>query len=255
MAVRASSICPVTVPSAPPDAQRLADNVADVLRRIDAARARGAHAAATVSLVAVTKACPATVLPLLPDAGIQDVGENRVQAAMKRRDAGPAQLTWHGIGHLQRNKVAEAVSTFDVFHAVDSLRLIERLDAELEAREAVWPAYLQVNASQEPQKGGFAPEQALDALRVLLRRGRIRPVGWMTMAAAGAEESDLRQTFRTLRDVRDEAVRTGLGEPPPAGLSMGMSNDFEIAVEEGATTVRVGRALFRGVWNGGGAPA
>ena len=243
------------------DRSRLAENVDGIRARIEAART-GANAAPSVTLVAVTKAFPAEILHLLPDAGILDVGENRVQPAIERRPGAPEGLTWHGIGHLQRNKARAATEVFDVFHALDSLRLARRLDAVLAEQGAVWPVYLQVNASGEPQKSGFQPEEALSALESVLACPHLRPMGWMTMAAAGAEEGDLRQTFRTLRGVRDEAARTGLGDPPPVGLSMGMSNDFEIAVQEGATAVRIGRALFRGVCisvptndDQGGAPA
>lgn len=227
--------------------RRLAANVDALRGRIEAARRRGAHAAGAVTLVVVTKAQPPAVFAPLAAAGVTDIGENRVQQAAARRPGAPAGLTWHGIGHLQRNKVASAVATFDVFHALDSLRLAERLEQALAAAGRTWPVYVQVNAAEDPAKGGWHADDVPAALDALAGLPHLAPVGFMTMAAAGAQESALRRTFRTLRDVRDEAVRRGVGSTVPEGLSMGMSNDFEIAVEEGATAVRVGRAVFAGV--------
>ena len=229
-----------------PPVARLAANVAGLRARIEAARARSVHAAEAVTLVVVTKSQPAAIFAPLAQAGVTDVGENRVQQAAARRPGAPEGLTWHGIGHLQRNKVASAVGLFDVFHALDSLRLAERIEEALAAAERTWPVYVQLNAADDPAKGGWRPEEAPAVLEALAALPHLRPIGFMTMAAEGAQESALRRTFRTLRDVRDEAVRRGVGSIAPDGLSMGMSNDFEIAVEEGATAVRVGRAVFAG---------
>ena len=239
-------------PELPPhEAEHVARNVAAVRERIEAARGRGAHAAPAVRLVAVTNSASTACYAPLARAGVRDLGENRVQDAAWRKPDAPPGLTWHGIGHLQRNKIAQAVATFDVFHALDSLRLADALEAHLADRGRRWPVFVQVNASGEGQKGGFAPEEALGVLeQVLQRHPHLEPVGWMTMAAFGAPEGDLRRTFRTLRALRDDARRRGLGDPPPGELSMGMTDDFELAVEEGATVVRVGRALFEGVASG-----
>ncbi len=228
-------------------ATRLAANITALEDRIEAARRRSPRAADAVELIVVTKAQPQGIFAPLAAAGVRIVGENRVQAAAERRPAAPEGLIWHGIGHLQRNKAALAVATFDVFHALDSLRLAARLDEVLEGSGRSWPVYVQVNAAEDPAKGGFAPSEVPQTLEALTAYPHLTPIGFMTMAKQGAEESDLRRTFSTLGGVRDEAVRRGVGSTAPYGLSMGMSNDFEIAVEEGATAVRVGRAVFADV--------
>ena len=233
----------------------MAANVAAVRARMEVARGRSPRSAAAVRLVAVTKSAPVTWIGALARAGVHDVGENRVLEAARRRARAPAGLRWHGIGHVQRNKVPEALATFDVFHALDGLRLAGTLERHLAGGARRWPVLIQVNASGEAQKGGVRPEEAADLLVAVLGGcPHLQPVGWMTMAAFGASEGDLRRTFRTLRALRDEVRRQGLGDPPPGELSMGMSDDFEIAIEEGATVVRVGRALFEGVAEGGGSP-
>jgi pyridoxal phosphate enzyme (YggS family) len=235
-------------------AARLRENLAALRARVEAARARGTHPAASVDLVLVTKSVPAARLAWLPAAGVRDVGENRVAAAVEKREALPVDLVrslvWHGIGHLQTNKARRAIDAFDVFHALDSLRLADRLDALLEetgrSPARAWPVYAQVNAAHDPRKGGVEPEDAPAFLAALEGRPRLRVVGLMTMARED-DPAGARAAFRALREVRDEAVRRGIGRDAPRGLSMGMSDDFEAAVEEGATLVRIGRAAWDGV--------
>ena len=222
-------------------------NLDRIRARIESARARGEHAAPHVDLVVVTKSVEPAFFGPLVEAGVRDVGENRVQAAAERKPSAPAVWTWHGIGHLQRNKARTAAGLFDVFHALDSLRLARRLDELLGEAGRTWPVYLQVNASDEAQKGGVGPEEAIELLRQVTELPHLLPIGFMTMAKRAAEDGDVRRTFRTLRELRDEAVRLGVGRTPAAGLSMGMTNDFELAVEEGATILRVGRAVFEGL--------
>jgi pyridoxal phosphate enzyme (YggS family) len=200
-----------------------------------------------VDLVVVTKAAPPTAFRLLADLGVTDVGESRVQAALERRPRAPGGLVWHGIGHLQRNKAHRAVEVFDVFHALDSIRLAERLEEVLGRRGRRWPIYLQVNAADDPAKGGFEAEEVRDALGRLADLPHLEVLGFMTLARLGGDEAETRRAFRALAEVRDEAVRGAALPRPPSGLSMGMSADFEWAVEEGATVVRVGSAIFEGV--------
>jgi len=245
----ASRVAPL--PPRTPDTplERLRANLRGLGSRIEAARLRGGHAAPAVTLVAVTKSVPRAALPLLLRAGHAHVGENRVLPAAAKRESAPRGLVWHGIGHLQTNKARKAVSTFDVFHALDSLRLASELEAVLAASPAErrWPVYVQVNAANDPAKGGFRPEETLGALRTVAALPHLEVVGLMTMA----RETDLgeaaRACFRALRELRDEAVRVGAVVRADLGLSMGMSSDFEPAVEEGATIVRIGRAVWDGV--------
>lgn len=235
-------------PSKPVAVQdRIRRNLDRIHARIQQARERGPSAAERTDLVVVTKSVGPEFFAPLAAAGVRDVGENRVQSAAARRPLGPKEWTWHGIGHLQRNKARTALVTFDVFHALDSERLARHLDRLLAGSGRRWPVYLQVNAARDPAKGGFEPDQTLEVLRRLAALEHLEPRGLMTMSRLGAKDDDLRATFRTLRQIRDDALGLGVGEVPVSGLSMGMSDDFEIAVEEGATLVRVGRAVFEGV--------
>ncbi len=226
---------------------RIQENLASLRARIEAARATGPHGAVRCELLVVSKSVPTWMFGPLAAAGIEAVGEDRVQSAAERRPTGPAGWAWHGIGHLQRNKAQLATRTFDVFHALDSLRLAEHLEGLLAKESRRWPVYVQVNTAEDPAKGGFTPESVPEALARLEALPHLDVVGFMTMGRLGAAKGDQRSTFRTLRAVRDEAVRPGRGHPSAVGLSMGMTDDFEIAVEEGATVVRVGRAVFEGI--------
>ena len=201
-------------------------------------------------MVAVTKYVDADVVAALAQAGVRCVGESRPQvlwrkpAAVRGLDA-PA-LRWDLIGHLQRNKVRRTLPLVDRFHALDSLRLAEALDAELEraGRESL-PVFVQVNVSGEETKSGFAPDALEDALVRARDLARVDVVGLMTMAPASESPEHTRVVFRSLRKLRDEMHDRGYLQG--IGLSMGMSSDFEVAIEEGATVVRVGSALYAGI--------
>ncbi len=239
-------------PTSPPVVARLASNLAGLRARIEAARQRSPRAADRVELLVVTKQVPVGLYAALEAAGVHEVAENRVQEAERRRPHAPPGWRWHGIGHLQRNKARRAVALFDVFHALDSLELARALDPFLRSGNRVWPVYIQVNAADDPRKGGIAPAEARSFVTSLADLPQLRPIGFMTLAplsAAGADGggSAARRAFRTLREVRDDVVRAGVGAEPPAGLSMGMSGDFEAAVEEGATVVRLGSAVLEGL--------
>ncbi len=214
--------------------------VAANLARVRAAIARAAERAdrdpAGVTLVGVSKTFPAAAVIAAAQAGLRDVGENRVQEGAPKRaevDAAGVHLRWHLIGHLQTNKVRPALASFDILHAVDSLRLAEVIN-----RQAVRPVevLLEVNVAAEAGKFGFAADEVLAAARATERLDHLRLRGLMTVAPAVTDAEDVRPVFRQLRQLRDAL---GLEE-----LSMGMSGDFEVAIEEGATLVRVGRAIF-----------
>ncbi|MCC6319257.1 MAG: YggS family pyridoxal phosphate-dependent enzyme [Gemmatimonadaceae bacterium] len=218
----------------------LAARVQEIRGRVAAAVARGGHDQA-VELVAVTKTYGPDAVLAAWDAGVQRVGENRVQEALEKMDQVDVPVEWHLIGHLQRNKARHA-GRFALVHSVDSLRLAEALSAEGVARGRPLDVLVQVNVSGEQSKGGFAAaelEANADVLRTL--RGVVVR-GVMTMAPLDASEGVLRQTFG--------GARAALGRLQVAGhasareLSMGMSSDFEVAVEEGATMIRLGSILF-----------
>jgi pyridoxal phosphate enzyme (YggS family) len=206
---------------------------------------RAGRPADGVVLVAVSKTLPVERLRLAQAAGHDRLGENRVQeAAAKVPVLGPAE--WHLVGHLQGNKAARAVELFDVIGSVDSVELAARLDrlvAEQGCRAGDrLPVYLQVNVDADPAKEGFVPEDLAARLGDVVGLARLEVRGLMTVGWLGAGGPDARPTFVRLREL-SERLRARDGRLG-AGLSMGMSDDYEVAIEEGSTLVRVGRALF-----------
>lgn len=223
----------------------LADRVREVRDRIDAAVRRGGHDQA-VTIVAVTKTHGPEALQAAWNVGLRDVGENKVQEALGKMEAVPLSFHWHLIGHLQRNKVKH-LSRFHVFHALDRASLADSANTHALASGGVIDAYVQVNVAGEATKGGYAPaELAAEAERLRSLSG-LRLRGVMTMAPFDATESELRRVFAGARAARDVVLAAGHADA--TGLSMGMSGDYEIAVEEGATVVRLGTTLF-GARNG-----
>jgi PLP dependent protein len=230
----------------------LRDRVREVRERIDSAARRGGHGShhggsgggsQSVTIVAVTKTHGPDALQAAFDAGLRDVGENRVQEALEKMDAGPAPLPlrWHLIGHVQRNKVKH-LTRFHLLHSLDRPTLADSVDALGAAHDRVFDALLQVNIAGEETKGGYAPETLAPEADRLRRLAHVRIRGVMTMAPFDAEERVLRRVFCGARDAL-EVVRQA-GHADARELSMGMSGDFEIAVEEGATCVRLGTVLF-----------
>jgi len=217
-----------------------------VLERIVAASGRVGRQPDEVTLVAVSKTVPADRLRLALAAGHDVLGENRVQeAAAKIPQLDHAE--WHLVGHLQKNKAARAIELFDVIESVDSMAIASRLDRLVGERPGLkigdkLPVYLQVNVDADPAKQGFSVHGLADELDALLELEHLDMRGLMTVGWLGSEAEAARPTFARMRQLSEtlRRARPALG----AGLSMGMSDDFEIAIEEGSTLVRVGRALF-----------
>lgn len=227
----------------PLDLASVGARVREVRERIERARERAGHSA-PVTLLAVTKTHPADAVRAALAAGVADVGENRVQEMEeKAAEVGREGVRWHLIGHLQRNKAAKAVALADLVHSVDSLRLAEALSAEAVKAGREARVLVQVNTSGEETKGGFGAGEAIDAAGRIAELPGVVVEGMMTMAPFTDDDAVLRRTFRGARALWEEAGRTVSGFRA-AHLSMGMSNDFEIAVEEGSTLVRVGSILF-----------
>jgi pyridoxal phosphate enzyme (YggS family) len=229
-------------------------SAADVLRdrlhavedRLAAACRRAGRDRAAVRLVAVTKSVSAEVAALLPPLGVTELGESRPQELWRKAAAVPA-AAWHLIGHLQRNKVERTLPLARLIHSVDSPRLLAALEEEAARQGRSVDVLLEVNASREPNKHGFAPEDlpGLGPAVAALRHVSVR--GLMTMAALADDPEQARPTFAAVRRLRDR-LRGDWGPAHPLEhLSMGMTNDFEVAVEEGATLVRLGTALFEGL--------
>lgn len=217
----------------------LADRLAEVRQRIDVAVERGGHGQA-VTIVAVTKTHGPDAVVAAWNSGLRDVGENRIQEALPKMDAVAESVRWHLIGHLQRNKV-KALSRFSLLHALDSDRLADAVDQLGVATSRSIPALMQVNVVGEASKGGFAePDWPAAAARLRGLKG-IEIRGAMAMAPLDADERTLRAVFSGARRARAALRDAG---HPATELSMGMSNDYELAVEEGATLVRLGTVLF-----------
>jgi pyridoxal phosphate enzyme (YggS family) len=224
----------------------LAERVSALENRIDLACARAGRSRADVTLVAVTKSVPVAVAALLPELGLLDLGENRPQEFWRRAAALPS-ARWHFIGHLQRNKIERTLPEVHLLHSVDSVRLLTALEKEAEKQRRKVPVLLEVNASREANKQGFAPETLPRLMSELAKLKHVHVRGLMTMAALVDDPEQCRPTFAAMRQLRDR-LRNSVAAPHElVHLSMGMTNDFEVAIEEGATFVRVGTALFEGL--------
>jgi pyridoxal phosphate enzyme (YggS family) len=218
-----------------------------VEQRLRAACARSGRARSDVTLVAVTKTVGAAVAQLLPERGLLDLGENRPQELWRKAPLLPTTVRWHLIGHLQRNKIARTLPLVRCIHAVDSVRLLSSLDEECGKLQMAQEVLLEVNVSGESTKQGFAPVDVAGLAGPIAALRNVHVSGLMTMAAHELDPEQCRPTFAGLRDLRDQ-LRGILGMPAALPhLSMGMSNDFEVAVEEGATLVRLGSVLFEGL--------
>lgn len=213
------------------------------LERIAAAAKRAGRAPEEVTLVAVTKTHGPEVVQEALDAGMTLFGENKVQEAAWKIPMVSPRAHWHLIGHLQSNKARQAVRLFETIHSVDSTKLFDTLEAAAQQAGTRPEIYLEVNVSGEPSKYGLTPEALPQVIEHILDRNRTLTLsGLMTMAPFDPEPEHARPFFARLRTLRDEmSTRFGLDLPH---LSMGMSGDFEVAIEEGATEVRIGTALF-----------
>jgi pyridoxal phosphate enzyme (YggS family) len=217
----------------------LAERLSEVRRRIEAAATRGGHGQA-VRVVAVTKGHGPEAVSAAFQSGLEDIGENRVQEALQKMPNVTAPVRWHLIGHLQRNKI-KWLQHFQLVHSLDSPRLADAMDAYGTSRGQAIDALVQVSIVGEETKGGFSPsDMEREAGRLATLQG-VRVLGVMTMAPFDAEERTLRTVFAGARRAREMLAAAG---HPATELSMGMSNDFEVAVEEGATLVRLGTILF-----------
>jgi len=214
----------------------IARNIAAIRQRMDSAAERAGRDPAAVRLVGASKTVDRERIVQALDAGLRDLGENFVQEAEEHiASLGPraSGATWHFIGHLQSNKAGAALSVFDIIESVDSLRLAEQI-----SRRATRPVriLLEVNVAQEASKFGLAPADVSAAVTRIQQLQNLELDGLMTIAPAAADSENVRPVFRELQEL---AVANGLSQ-----LSMGMTDDFEVAIEEGATMVRIGRAIF-----------
>lgn len=214
----------------------VAGNLARVRERLQRTAERAGRAPEEILVVGVSKLVDAERIRRAVAAGLPALGENRVQEAKEKIERIGRPVPWHFVGHLQTNKARDAVLLFDLIHSVDRLELARELDRRARAAGKVVDILVQANVAGEATKGGFAPEELKGALEALAPLTGLSVRGLMTIPPPVEEAEQARGWFRRLRELRDEA---GL-----AHLSMGMSGDFEVAVEEGATIVRIGTAIF-----------
>jgi pyridoxal phosphate enzyme (YggS family) len=217
-------------------------NLEAVRHRIAAACQRAAREPSSVTLVAVTKTQPPNIVAEASKAGLGLFGENKVQEAKAKIPLCPGHLRWHMIGHLQSNKCRDAVALFEMIESVDSLHLAEEIAQRAEQAGKTMPILLEVNAVGEASKFGYPPERLLSELSQLNALRRIEVHGLMTVPPYATDPEKVRPVFRQMRELKARCEQI-LGAPLPH-LSMGMTGDFEVAIEEGATIIRVGTALF-----------
>ncbi len=221
----------------------LSARIAEVRARIEAAERRSGRAPGGVTLIAVVKTQPPAVVAAAVESGLKHLGENRVQEAeLHQAEVARTAATWHMIGHLQRNKVNKALERFDLVHGVDDVDLGSAIARRARETGRMMPVLVEVNVSGEASKFGVTPEALPGLLEQVAALDGLDLRGLMTVGAPVERPEDARGGFAMLRTLRDAAERR-LGRPLPE-LSMGMSGDYEIAIEEGATRVRVGTALF-----------
>lgn len=240
--------------------RKIADNLKRIEQRIALACQRVGRRPSSVTLVAVTKYASLDIIRTLVDIGIADLGESRVQEFTKRAaavnewlrrrplDSGPpGRPRWHMVGHLQRNKVKALLPWADMIHSVDSLRLAEEIDLQSGKLERTTPILLQVNLTNDPSKGGIAVAATTHLAEQIDSLEHIELRGLMAMAPLTEDVQAVKSVFSRAREVFDEIVAQQLCGPAFRDLSLGMSQDFEYGIEAGATYVRIGSALFKGI--------
>jgi pyridoxal phosphate enzyme (YggS family) len=220
----------------------LAENLEAVRRRIKAACDRSDREPNSVTLLAVTKSQPPKIVTAAAEAGLNFFGENKIQEAKAKIPLCPGKLRWHFIGHLQSNKCRDAVEFFEMIHSVDNLPLAQEINKRCEQATKRMPILLEVNVAGEASKFGYQPEKLLAELKEIHALLRLEVRGLMTVPPWSPEPEKARPYFQQLRELKTRCEQV-VGTPLPH-LSMGMSGDFEIAIEEGATIVRIGTALF-----------
>lgn len=220
------------------------EHIRAVRERIREAAARCGRDAAAVKLMAVTKTVEESVVATAIAAGVDIIGENYVQEAKEKIERVGRQCPWHMIGRLQTNKAKYAVRLFDMIHSVDRMELAVELDRRARAAGRVMPILIEVNTGGEAAKSGISPADAPDLARRIALLGGLALRGLMTMPPWFDDAEDARPYFAALRELRDRIAAEGIAGIAMTELSMGMSQDYAVAVEEGATIVRVGRAIF-----------
>ena len=220
------------------------EHLKEVRERIEAACRRAGRNPREVTLIAVSKTKPAQMVQEAYEAGARDFGENKVQEILEKKPALPQDIRWHMIGHLQRNKVHQVLGQAVLIHSVDSLRLAHQIQMEAEKKGLEVDILLEVNVAKEESKFGFFLEDAEEAIRQIAKLSRVHIKGLMTIAPFVENPEENRGIFQKLYQFSVDIAAKNIDNVTMDVLSMGMSNDFEVAIEEGATMVRVGTSIF-----------
>ena len=222
----------------------LSDNLEKVKERVKLAAIRANRNPDDVMLIAVSKTKPAEAVKEVYDCGIRDFGENKVQEICMKKEILPEDINWHMIGHLQRNKVKMVIDKACLIHSVDSIRLAKQISEEAVKKNITVQILLEVNVAEEESKYGFSTEETEEVLREIAAMPNILVRGLMTSAPYTENSEENRQFFRTLKQLCVDLKAKNIDNTSMDYLSMGMTGDFEVAIEEGATHVRVGTAIF-----------
>lgn len=222
----------------------LQENLKSVEERVAAACKRANRDRSEVTLIAVSKTKPIEDLNVIYDAGIREFGENKVQELTKKIEEMPKDITWHMIGHLQRNKVKYIVGSVALIHSVDSYRLAEEINIQAKKKGIIVPILIEVNAAEEESKFGVKLSEAKQLCQEISILDGVHIMGLMTIAPNVVVAEQNRQIFHKIRDLSVDIASENIDNVDMKILSMGMTNDFEVAIEEGATHVRVGTAIF-----------
>ena len=222
----------------------LLDNLKDVEERIQAACDRSGRKREDVLLVAVSKTKPVEMIEEVMTAGIVDFGENKPQELRDKYEVLPKNLRFHMIGHLQTNKIKYVIDRVVLIHSIDSIHLAEAVNAEAKMHNRIMPVLVEVNVAQEESKSGFLVEKAENAIREIAKLSNIRVEGLMTIAPFVENAEENRQYFVKLRKLSVDIAAKNIDNVTMHHLSMGMTGDYEVAIEEGATMVRVGTGIF-----------
>ncbi len=222
----------------------LTENLQDVERKIQRACDRANRAREEVTLIAVSKTKPVSMLQEVYDLGIRNFGENKVQELTEKHPQLPSDIKWHMIGHLQRNKVKNVIDKAALIHSVDSIRLAEAIETEAAKKDLIVDILLEVNVAEEESKFGLNVGEVLPAIEVISKFPHIRIKGLMTIAPFVENPEENRTVFARLHKLSVDIESKNIDNVSVSILSMGMTNDYEVAIEEGATMVRVGTGIF-----------
>jgi PLP dependent protein len=227
-----------------PQSGMIDQNYKIIKQKIDSACKKAGRDFSEIILVAVTKTIKPEIIGQAYSLGLKDFGENKVQELLTKVEDTPKDINWHFIGHLQRNKVKHIRSFVQMVHSVDSLSLAVEIDKNAKEVARKIPILIQINTSNEESKYGIEPENAVDLVKNIAGLSNIKVMGLMTIGNLVDEPEKARPCFRLLKEIKEKIIKLNIENVEMKHLSMGMTNDFEVAIEEGATIIRIGTALF-----------